>query len=780
MTLHLGDTVGSYEVIGVLGSGGSGRVFEVKHLLTGRVEALKLLYGAGDRDPRRDEQLLQEVRLQAKLDHPNIAAVHNAFWLGDDLVMVMELMRGRSLRRSLDLGRLPIPTVLDYVGQALCALDYTHKVGVIHRDISPSNILITPEGVIKLSDFGLAQPLGGGRPAGGAYLAGSAYYMSPEQIRATEEIDHRSDLYSLGVVLYEMVTGRVPFRAGNLYELMEAHVEQPPPEPKQLTEQVPPVLNDVILKALQKKPEQRFQSAAEFEDALAAVDTSETSHPAVSQAPAAAEPARGNQGAPHEILTHEKQVRFTRPVLPAWAATAAAAMAAACLAALLVLVFTASDAPPPTESKLMEPSQGSRESSEISVPPGEFVGPPLPEEWVEQEAVPSPPETPARVSALRPAPAKRAAETKLPPKVTVRDRSGTTAAGERSRGSPGVSAPGDSRASTRRQVADLGVLPAPDIVAPVEETEAVGPGSIPEGQRDVAFKLLGRFNVGDTVWSLAFSHDGQRIAAGTEDRGVVVLEAGSGATVATFDGHNERVVAVAFGPDGKQLATGSSDGTAKIWNLVDKRESRTLGHKAGVTSLAFSPDGRRLASGSSDNAVNLWDLSRGGAFQEYRGHKRPAQAVAFSPNGKTLASGSLERVVHLWFVDGPDRPQRLEGLENGAAAVAFSPDGRSLAVAGGNYVKLMDIEKRRQLRATYIPGWRYAIAFSNSGRCLALSAQSAAPDTVKLWDISKLEPLTTLRQTGTVRSIAITPDGARLAAATDTGSIAVWEQVSVP
>ena len=291
MTLRLGDTIGAYEVTGILGSGGSGQVYEVKHTVTGRVEALKRLRGAGYRDPERDERLLREVRLQAKLNHPNIAAVHNAFWLQDDLIMILELVRGRSLQRVLDVGKTPIVVALDYASQVLFALDYTHRADVIHRDITPSNILITPEGVVKLTDFGLAKPKGDPVPAAGVTLAGSVYYMSPEQIRATNQIDYRSDLYSLGVVLYEIVTGRLPFQGENLYGVMEAHVEQTPIPPSELGSQVSPGLNDVILKAMEKDPAKRFQSAVEFESALATASPLAESRAAAALLPSSPRPA---------------------------------------------------------------------------------------------------------------------------------------------------------------------------------------------------------------------------------------------------------------------------------------------------------------------------------------------------------------------------------------------------------------------------------------------------------------------------------------------------------
>lgn len=808
MSLRLGDTVGSYEVAGFLGSGGSGEVYEVKHTVTGRIEALKLLRGAGHRDPDRDARFLREVRLQAKLSHPNIAAVHNAFWLDDDLIMIFELVQGHSLRWVLDAGRTPIVLALDYASQALSALAYTHGAGVIHRDITPSNILITQEGVVKLTDFGLAKPQGDSAPGAGGTLAGSAYYMSPEQIRAKGEIDYRSDLYSVGIVLYEMATGRVPFPGENLYAVMEAHIEQAAVPPSELDSQVSPLLNDVILKAMEKDPAKRFQSAAEFASAVAALVPSVVSPAAAVSMPAApgpeTAPAKAHSPDPTSHDPHSREPnasvetpgpkserrdrRFYLPLLGRHGARALIAATGIVVIALAAALWpTPEPAPAVAEQEPAEPAQVQTASVPRPDPPREFVGPVLPPGVMESRAAEA--GTGVRAQQPRPAPSEREPEPPSPSEITPRPPT-ERASREEPNSRQSESTPEDkpsalgSPSPAGGQVAEGASPSAPEsatrrLASPVEKTQSAAAGQ-PRGESEAAFELVGRFDVGDTVWAVAFSHDGRRIAAGMENRGVGVWAAGGGKQTASFHGHSDRVVAVAFSPDGKRLASGSADGTAKLWNLADKRETRTLGHKDGVTSLAFSPDGRRLASGSSDKALNIWDLTPGGAFHEYRGHKRPAQAVAFSPNGKWLASGSIERDVRLWSLADPDRPVRVEGLEHGVSAVAFSHDGKSLAVAGGNRVKLMDVAQRLQLRSSHIPGWRYAIAFTRDGRCLALSAQSAPPGAVKLWDISQPEPLTTLTEAGTVRSVAISSDGSRLAAATDGGSVSVWERVERP
>ncbi len=695
--------------------------------------------------------------------------------------MVLELIQGRSLRRVLDVGRTPIPLALDYASQALSALEYTHEADVIHRDITPSNILITPEGVVKLTDFGLAKLRGYSAPPSGGTLAGSVYYMSPEQIRATTEIDQRSDLYSLGAVLYEMVTGRVPFQGEHLYGVMEAHIEQEATPPSHLDSQVSPLLNDVILKALEKDPSQRFQSASEFRSALAAVDPAAVSRSATAPTPAPEEPGSLQPVASSEVppsRTEPRERWFRLPPPGSRAAKAWIGVSGLFLAVLLVLLWHPSDPVPEVSERrrtaTTKAGTGSFTSRDFR---REFVGPVMAEDVAQKRANAAGSVQPLRVSPPRPTSVEPEAEPKERAKVIVRPRVNQAASDGRPLGGQRAERrePQAKPSPLGGEVAKASPPPTPGSESRRDEVQLAG-SPLGRNEPEFAFRLVGHVDVGDTVWSLAFSRDGRRIAAGMENRGVGVWETAGGERTASFDGHSDRVVAIAFSRDGKRLASGSSDGTAKIWDLNDRRESRTLGHKDGVTSLAFSPDGRQLASCSSDKTLNIWDLSLG-AFREYRGHKRPAQAVAFSPNGKWLATGSLERVVRLWPLGDSGRPERMEGLEQGASAVAFSPDGQSLAVAGSNRVKLMDVEKRRQLQETYLPGWRYAITFTNRGECLALSAQSATPEAIKLWEISRLEPLATLRHPGTVRSVAISHDGTRLAAGTDSGNISVWERM---
>ena len=272
MKFKIGDTIGAYKIVASLGSGGMGEVFQAEHTVTRRVEAMKIL--AASSEPEHDQRFLREIQLQAHLNHPNIAVVHNAFWQDGHLIMIMELIEGRSLRSMLENGKLPLPVALDYARQALRALDYAHGQGVVHRDISPANMIVTDAGVLKLTDFGLAKSKTDIRLTQTGTIVGSLYYTSPEQVQGQAVVDLRSDIYSLGALLFEMLTGTKLFNCDKPFSLMQAHVGQSPLRASELCPSLPPELDEILFKALEKDREKRFQSAELFRCALDSVSES--------------------------------------------------------------------------------------------------------------------------------------------------------------------------------------------------------------------------------------------------------------------------------------------------------------------------------------------------------------------------------------------------------------------------------------------------------------------------------------------------------------------------
>jgi serine/threonine-protein kinase len=270
MELTVGQSFGDYEILGVLGAGGMGKVYKVRNKISNRVEAMKILLSDLNSEPETVSRFTREIRIFGSLHHPNIAELRTALRVDNQLVMIMEFVEGSSLDALMKQGRIPIDKVLDCMCQALSALSYAHSQGVIHRDIKPANMMLTPTGVLKLMDFGIAKAVTDPKLTRVGMVVGSIYYVPPEQIEGKES-DSRADLYSLGVTLYELATGKRPFNGNTDYEIITAHLKENPPPPRELDQSLPKELNDIILLALEKDPAQRFQTADAFRNALSSV-----------------------------------------------------------------------------------------------------------------------------------------------------------------------------------------------------------------------------------------------------------------------------------------------------------------------------------------------------------------------------------------------------------------------------------------------------------------------------------------------------------------------------
>jgi eukaryotic-like serine/threonine-protein kinase len=265
--------IGDYEIIRELGHGGMGKVYQVRNVLSDRIEAMKIVLPDLAGRSEFSSRFMREIKVLASLDHPNIAALRTAFTADNQFVMVMEYVEGVTLADRLEQGAFPTGDALNYIDQVLAALSYAHGKHIIHRDIKPGNMMLTPQGVVKLMDFGLARS---GNEVGltmTGSTVGSLDFMSPEQVKS-QPTDERSDLYSVGASLYQMVTRQRMFSATSGYSIMEAHVKETPRPPIEIQPTLPKAVSDVIMMALAKDPAQRFQTADAFRNALAQVRAS--------------------------------------------------------------------------------------------------------------------------------------------------------------------------------------------------------------------------------------------------------------------------------------------------------------------------------------------------------------------------------------------------------------------------------------------------------------------------------------------------------------------------
>jgi serine/threonine protein kinase len=273
----VGNIVGNYKILEQIGEGGMGAVYKGVDLMLEREVAIKVLRPELARQPQIVERFRAEAVTLAKLNHTNIATLHSFFRQGDDFFMVMEFVRGETLdsmlRRS---GGMSVAQAVPLFCQALEGIDHAHRLGIIHRDIKPANMMLTATapvpgavatGLIKVMDFGIARVLGTARMTRQGNIIGTIEYMSPEQVRG-QETDARSDIYSLGILLYEMLTGRVPFHSESEFELMKSQIDDPPPPPRDFAPHVSPLIEQAIMRALAKNPDARFQSAGALRTAL--------------------------------------------------------------------------------------------------------------------------------------------------------------------------------------------------------------------------------------------------------------------------------------------------------------------------------------------------------------------------------------------------------------------------------------------------------------------------------------------------------------------------------
>ena len=246
MSLAANQVVGNYECLGIIGKPRAGVTYKVRNLATGELEALRALPGAGSHDPESVERLLREIRVQARLSHPNIIALHDAFELDGHLVMTTDFAEGPTLAELCSRGPLPPRDAIRVMIQVLNGLEEAHALAIVHRGISAEHVIVTSDGTVKLGGFDLAKPASDATLTQVGATIGNPRYISPEQV-AGRALDARSDLYSAGVLLYQALTGKLPFEAESDFDALAAQVASPPRPPSAVNQELPPELDGIVL-----------------------------------------------------------------------------------------------------------------------------------------------------------------------------------------------------------------------------------------------------------------------------------------------------------------------------------------------------------------------------------------------------------------------------------------------------------------------------------------------------------------------------------------------------
>ncbi|MFQ5420488.1 MAG: serine/threonine-protein kinase, partial [Anaerolineae bacterium] len=259
MSFADGTAVGSYKIIEKLGQGGMATVYRAYHEALDRYVAIKVLHAAYKDDEVFLRRFTREARVVARLEHQHIVPVYDFAEHEGYPYLVMRFVEGETLKERMSQGALSRPEILRVAAAVAQALDYAHAQGVLHRDIKPSNILLTKGGGVFIADFGLARITQAGESTMSQdMIMGTPQYISPEQAKGVKEIDGRTDIYSFAIVLYEMLTGQVPFQSDTSYAIIHAQIFDPPPRPSLINDKISTAVEEVLLKGLNKEPADRY------------------------------------------------------------------------------------------------------------------------------------------------------------------------------------------------------------------------------------------------------------------------------------------------------------------------------------------------------------------------------------------------------------------------------------------------------------------------------------------------------------------------------------------
>ena len=615
MTDRLGQRLGNYHLLRLLGQGGFAQVYLGEHLRLGTQAAIKLLFTHLPDDDV--EQFLAEARSLARLEHPHIIRILDFDVEQDIPFLVMSYASHGTLRQRYPKGtRLPLETILTYLKQAAGALQCAHDARLVHRDIKPENMLLDRHDDILLSDFGIAVVAHSSRSQSTQEIIGTVSYMSPEQIQGKPR--PASDQYALGVVAYEWLCGCPPFH-GTPAEITTQHLHADPPSLREQIPGIPPTIESVVLKALEKDPHRRFTSVQEF--AMAFEQASQAFLPTTSA-----------------IL----------PNHTAWIVSGTHALEEA--------PFYAS--PTLAESMLTSPKSSKRGFSRRALLIGAI-------------GVIGLAGTCSGFGLLA-----------LSQKLTV-GRTLVTYTGHLSAVATVAWSPDGKRIASGSwdqtvQVWDAN-SGAPQFIYRGHTTNvnAVAWSPARTGQRiasasgnsffkgehsvqvwDAATKAHLLTYQGHTlpVHTAAWSPGGTRIASGGEDKTVQVWDASTTALIFSFS-HTSTVNAVAWSPDGKRIASASGnlflggEHSVQVWDASTGKHILTYkGHTSQVSTVAWSPDGKRIVSASAgpEKNVQIWDATSGTTIYTYRGHTLGVNDVAWSPDGKFIASASNDGTVRVW------------------------------------------------------------------------------------------------------------------------------------
>jgi WD40 repeat protein/serine/threonine protein kinase len=837
---------GDYELLEEVARGGMGVVFKARQISLKRLVALKMILGGHLADVQAIERFKAEARAAALLDHPNIVPIYEIGELEGQHFFSMAFIPGLSLQQRGLQGPLPPREAARLLQQIAEAIQYAHEQGVIHRDLKPQNVLLqgaevdTPRDgsrgasgrdtnstraadtehertpgtsrgdsrngasgpqsgvsltIPKVTDFGLAKIVSdNSNMTASGEVIGTPSYMAPEQAEGkTSEVGVQSDVYSLGAILYFLLTGRPPFQSATAVETLRQVLEQDPVPPRQLNPGVPRDLENVCLQCLQKEPRRRYHSARELASELNRFLTGQ---------PVLARP----------VSQPERLWRWMRRN-----PTVSGLLAAVVLTLLLGITFSTLYAVE-ARTKAAEAAENERQANTR-----------------EEEA------KAARQLAEQ---EKRETERQLNRadwllygnRITLAQRQwqdGEVAhanslldacrwdfrgweldylhelfsSNQRSLAGHQDSVYGVafSRDGTRLASVSRGGLLIWELESgrqllrlTVKGRGMYGVAFSPDGTRVVAScghesrddlpsevqvwdiaarkQLFGLTGHTGRIFGVAWSPDGKLIASAGKDGTVCLWDAASGQSKQILKGHTEIVYNIAFSPDGTRLVSSSADSLAKLWEVSSGRELLTLReHTCSIVGVAFSPDGKRIASGAVDGSIRLCDAQSGQSVLAFHGHSKTVMSLAFSGDGKRLASASHDGTLKVWDARTGYRLNTLKGHTSLVNGVAFHPD--SVRLASGSSDRLVKIwDAGQQQEPPILRGHTAQVTCVGCSPDGKLIASGSGDNTIRLWDSASRSVVRILNgHTKSITRIAFSPDGKRLASTSWDGSLRLWE-----
>jgi len=613
--------LGRFEIARIIGRGGMGIVFEAYDSHLQRTVAVKVLDPELADDEVARQRFCREARAAAAITHEHVVTVHNVEppTAGKPPFLVMQLIQGETLEKRLSRdGRLPVPMILRVGMQISAGLAAAHSLGLIHRDVKPGNILLEESFQrVKLTDFGLARCVEDLKLTQTGFVTGTPLYMSPEQALG-DKIDERSDLFSLGAVLYEMSTGQPPFSGDTPLAVLRQITDSTAKSVRTLNPDAPAWLNELIQKLLAKRPDERPISASVVAQQLAErLGAFEPISPVQI-------PAVHTSGACETVQRQHRRGRL-RSLVGGIALGAVLALAAA----FPFLGRSGSTPTGPIGPEAIATLTGNAGPvwSLAFAPDGQRLAMGSDDGTVKLW---------------------RVASRKLDSTIHLHKGPvwGTS-----------ISSDGQILATGH----DDGSVHIVDLA-----TE----------------KELSSFETGSAIRSLEFAPGGHTLATGSRTGQVAVWNADTGKKLATMEGHEGIVADLAFSPDGTVLGTAGSDKTARIWNVDTGRERMRLDSPTGgLLAISISGDGQLIATGGWDKVVRVWEMSSGSQKGALEGHAAEIAAVAFAPRGTLLASAGDDREVRLWDASTLKSLPTEVGHTGAVSTLTFAPDG-TLASAG--------------------------------------------------------------------------------------------------